>query len=148
MKHGWLATTWCAAAGVAAQPLPDGAALFAQHCAVCHLADGAGQAGLAPALKGEHWTRLGAERAYLPTVMLYGLAGAIKVNGQTFVGTMTPFGNQLDDAAVAAIATHVRKLQGAAADAKPYTAEEVAAVRAKPGNPQTTRQMRAQFVGP
>jgi mono/diheme cytochrome c family protein len=135
------------AASGCAQAQADGAALFAQHCAVCHLADGAGQAGLAPALKGEHWARLGAERAYLPTVLVHGLAGAIKVNGQTFVGVMTAFGTQFDDATLAALATQVRKLQGAA-DAKPYSADEIKAVRDKPGNPQTTRQLRAQIVGP
>jgi mono/diheme cytochrome c family protein len=124
----------------------DGAALFNTHCAVCHLADGAGQPGVAPALKGEHWAKLGAERSYLPNVLLYGLSGAIKVNGQSFVGVMAPFAN-LDDATLAAIATQVRKLQGAA-DAKPYAADEIKAVRDKPGNPQATRQLRAQLLGP
>jgi mono/diheme cytochrome c family protein len=135
------------AASGCAQAQADGAALFAQHCAVCHLADGAGQAGLAPALKGEHWAKLGAERAYLPNVLVHGLAGAIKVNGQTFVGVMTAFGTQFDDATLAALATQVRTLQGAA-DAKPYSADEIKAVRDKPGNPQATRQLRAQIVGP
>jgi mono/diheme cytochrome c family protein len=134
------------AALASAQTVPDGAALFNQHCAVCHLPDGAGQAGLAPSLKGDHWAKLGAERSYLPSVLLHGLSGAIKVNGQTFVGVMTPFAN-LDDATLAAIATHARKLQGAA-DAKPYAADEFKAVRDKPGNAQTTRQLRAKVLGP
>ncbi len=128
-----------------AQPAPDGTALFAQHCAVCHLADGAGQAGLAPALKGDHWARLGEQRHYLPTVLLHGLAGAIKVNGQTFVGVMTAFGSQFDDASIAALATHVRRLQGA--DAPAYSADEIKPLRNKPGNPQQTRQLRAQIMG-
>lgn len=145
MKRMAGALVMCVAG--AAQAQPDGAALYAQHCAVCHLADGAGQAGLAPSLKGEHWAKLGAERAYLPTVLVHGLAGAIKVNGQTFVGVMAAFGNQFDDATLAALATHVRKLQGAA-DAKAYAAEEVKAVRDKPGNSQATRQLRGQIVGP
>lgn len=144
MKRALIASLMVAHAVAWAQA--DGAALFAQHCAVCHLADGAGQPGLAPALKGEHWVRLGAERSYLPTVVIHGLAGAIKVNGQTFVGVMTPLGNQLDDAAVAALASHVRKLQGA--DSAPYTADEVKAARARPGNPQATRQLRAKLLGP
>jgi mono/diheme cytochrome c family protein len=145
MKRLALAVALGAAAG-AALAQADGAALFNQHCAVCHLPDGAGQPGVAPALKGEHWAKLGAERVYLPNVLLYGLSGAIKVNGQTFVGVMAPFAN-LDDASLAAIATHVRKLQGAA-DAKAYAADEIKAVRDKPGNPQATRQLRAQIVGP
>ena len=144
MKRALLASLVAASSCAWAQA--DGAALFVQHCAVCHLADGAGQAGLAPALKGEHWAKLGAERAYLPTVLVHGLAGAIKVNGQNFIGVMASFGGQLDDAALAAVATHVRKLQGT--DAKPYTADEIKAVRDKPGDQQRTRQMRAQLLGP
>jgi mono/diheme cytochrome c family protein len=144
MKRALIASLIAASACVQAQP--DGAALFAQHCAVCHLADGAGQASLAPALKGEHWAKLGAERAYLPTVLVHGLAGVIKVNGQSFVGVMAAFGGQLDDGALAALATHVRKLQGA--EAKPYTPDEIKAVRDKPGDQQRTRQLRAQLLGP
>jgi mono/diheme cytochrome c family protein len=147
MKRLALALAVGAAASPAfAQASADGAALFNTHCAVCHLPDGAGQPGVAPALKGEHWAKLGAERAYLPSVLLYGLSGAIKVNGQSFVGVMAPFAN-LDDAALAAVATHVRRLQGAA-DAKPYAADEIKAVRDKLGNPQATRHLRAQLLGP
>lgn len=146
MKRTLLLVGVVAGAAASAQTVPDGAALYAQHCAACHLADGAGQAGLAPALKGEHWVKLGAERAYLPTVLVHGLAGAIKVNGQTFVGVMAAFGGQLDDATLAALATHVRRLQGA--DAKPYAPDEIKAVRDKAGDQQRTRQFRAQLLGP
>ena len=127
---------------VAAQA--DGAALYAQHCAACHQADGGGTVGLAPAIKGEHWTRLGADRGYLPMVLVHGLSGAIKLGSATFVGSMPAFGGQLDDAALAALATHVRRLQGAA-DA-PYAADEVRAERARPGSPPQTRQRRAQIL--
>lgn len=125
----------------------DGAALFAQHCAACHQADGSGTVGLAPTLKGEHWAKLGADRGYLPTVLVHGLSGAIKLGAQTFVGSMPPFGPQLDDAALAEIATHVRrKLQGAA-DAPTYTPAELKAVREQPGGPPQTRQLRARLLG-
>ena len=90
------------------------AALFAQHCAACHQADGAGTVGLAPALKGEHWARLGPDRNYLPTVLLKGLSGPIKLGTETFVGSMPGFADALDDAALALLASHVRRLQGAA----------------------------------
>ena len=129
---------------VAAQP--DGAALFAQHCAVCHQADAAGTVGLAPSLKGEHWAKLGADRAYLPTVVLKGLSGSIKVGGQTFVGSMPAFAEQLDDVAVAAVASHLRRLQGAANDA-PFVADEVKALRLQPGSPPQSRQRRARLLG-
>jgi mono/diheme cytochrome c family protein len=144
--------TRCAAAFAAALLLPmaaaaaDGAALFAQHCASCHQADGSGTVGLAPPLKGEHWARLGADRGYLPMVIVHGLAGPIKLGGgQTFVGSMPSFGPQLDDEAVAALAGHVRRLQGSS-DAPP-TAAEVKAERAKAGSPPQSRQRRLQLLG-
>ena len=123
----------------------DGAALFAQHCAACHQADGSGTVGLAPPIKGEHWGRLGADRGYLPMVLLHGLSGAIRAGAQTFVGSMPGFGSQLDDTALAAVANHVRRLQGAG-DAG-YGTAEVKAERDKPGSPPQTRQRRVQILG-
>lgn len=125
----------------------DGAALYAQHCAACHQADGSGTVGLAPTLKGEHWAKLGAERSYLPTVVVHGLSGSIKLGTQTFVGSMPPFGPQLDDAAIAQIATHVRRSLHGAADAPAYTPADVKAVREQPGGPPQTRQLRARLLG-
>ena len=133
-------------AAVPCRAADDGPALFAQHCAACHQADGAGTVGLAPALKGEHWARLGADRAYLPTVLLNGLSGAIKLGSQTFVGSMPALGTQLDDAALASLATHVRRLQGAAADT-PFGAQEIQALRQVAGSPPQTRQRRVQLLG-
>ena len=76
---------------------------------------------------------------------MHGLSGAIKLGAQTFVGSMPAFGTQLDDDAVAALASHVRKLQGASDT--PYSADEVKAQRAKPGSPPQTRQRRVQALG-
>ena len=138
----WL--LWGVAATAAAQGAPDGTALFAQHCATCHQADGSGTAGLAPALKGEHWRKLGASRAYVPAVVLHGLSGAISVNGANFVGSMPAVGAALGDAELAAIASHLRKLQGA--EEAPYTADELKVARALPGSPPQTRQLRSQLL--
>jgi mono/diheme cytochrome c family protein len=121
---------------------PDGAALFTQHCAACHQVDGSGTVGLAPAVKGEHWARLGSDRGYLPMVLVHGLSGPIRVGGQTFVGSMPAFA-QLDDAALAALATHLRKLQGGA---ETFAATDVKAERDKAGSPPQTRQRRAQIL--
>lgn len=130
-----------------AQPAaaPDGTALFAQHCATCHQPDGSGTVGLAPSLKGEHWAKLGADRSYLPRVLVHGLSGAIKVNGQTFVGSMPGFA-ALDDSTLAAVASHLRRLQGATEAG--YTADEIRAARAQAGGPPQTRALRVQIVGP
>lgn len=124
----------------------DGAALFKQHCAICHQDSAAGTPGLAPSLLGAHWQKLGAERSYLPMVLLKGLSGQIKVNGQPFVGNMPAMAPTLDDEALAAVANHLRGLQGAAGD-KPYTAADLAEVRAGPGNPTQSRTLRRQLLG-
>lgn len=129
-----------------AQPVRDGAALYAQHCAACHQADGSGTVGLAPALKGAHWAALGGQRDYLPTVLLKGLSGRIKVGGQTFVGSMPTFAAQLDDDTLALIATHLATLQGAA-DRATYTAADFAPIRQGRGDPAQTRQRRQQILG-
>lgn len=139
---GWLAAA-CAPAGASQ---PAGAALFAQHCASCHQADGSGTVGLAPALKGEHWAKLGADRGYLPAILVHGLSGPIRVNGQMFVGSM-PAVAELDDATLASLASHVRSLQGASGDAA-YTAEEFKAARGQAGSPPQTRARRVRIVGP
>ena len=135
-----LAMGLLAAGAAAAQP--DGAALFTQHCAACHQADGSGTVGLAPAIKGEHWAKLGSDRGYLPMVLVHGLSGPIRVGGQTFVGSMPAFA-QLDDGALAALATHLRKLQGGG---ETFAAADVKAERDKPGSPPQTRQRRAQIL--
>lgn len=129
----------------AAQGGPDGAALFAQHCATCHQADGSGTVGLAPPLKGAHWAKLGADRGYVPMVLLHGLSGPIKVNGQSFVGSMPAFGGQLDDASLAAVANHLKRLQGT--DDAVLSPDEFKAQRQQAGSPPQTRLRRSQVLG-
>lgn len=144
--HAWLTGAVASALAVpaAAQTAADGAALYGQHCAACHQPDGSGAVGLAPALKGEHWVKLGADKAYLPTVILKGLSGPIKVNGQNFVGSMPAFAQQLDDAAIAALSSYLRTMQGSPT---PYSADEIKPLREAAGSPPQSRQRRAQILG-
>ncbi|PUE05994.1 hypothetical protein B9Z51_17260 [Limnohabitans sp. T6-5] len=122
----------------------DGAALFSQHCAACHQADGSGTVGLAPALKGEHWQRLGTDRNYLAQVIMHGLSGPIVVNGQRFVGSMPAFAGQLSDEQLSAIATHLQGLQERPGPA--YSAQDFASVRASAGSPPQSRALRTQLL--
>jgi mono/diheme cytochrome c family protein len=138
-----LAFTLLFAAGAA--QAADGAALFVANCAPCHQADGSGTVGLAPPLKGEHWAKLGADKGYLPMVVVHGLSGAIKVNGQTFVGSMPGFGAQFDDETLAAITTHLRGLQGGSGER--VGVEDIKAARAQAGSPPQSRQRRTQILG-
>ena len=123
----------------------DGAALFNQHCAICHQPSAAGTVGLAPSLLGDHWGKLAAERGYLPTVLIRGLSGPIKLGSAAFNGSMPAVG-QLDDESLAAITNHLRGLQGGASGA-PYTVADFAEARSKPGNPAMTRALRKKLLG-
>ena len=127
------------------QAAPDGATLFTQHCATCHQAEGQGTVGLAPALKGAHWQRLGSDRAYLPQVLVHGLSGLIVVNGERHVGSMPAFGTQLDDDALAAVANHVQGAVQSRQDAA-YTAQDMRAAREAGGSPPKSRERRVHAL--
>ena len=109
---------------------PDGAALFAQNCALCHQSGGAGLAGQFPRLAG----RVGpisskpAGRAYLVDVLNYGMVGTVTVDGQPIIGQMPSFAG-LPDEQVAAILGYLQSLGGAPKDS--ITVAEVSAGRAK-----------------
>ena len=140
----WSTGALCALLLNAAQAQTDGAALYAQHCAACHQGDGSGTVGLAPALKGEHWARLGADKSYAATVLLHGLSGPIVVDGQRFVGSMPGFAAQLDNESLAALANHLRVLQGRSDP--PHSAADIQAAREAGGGPPQSRQRRAQLL--
>lgn len=147
MRSAWLLASvlsLCAPLTQAADAVTDGVALFAQHCAACHQADGSGTVGLAPPLQGAHWQRLGADRNYLAQVITHGLSGLIVVNGQRFVGSMPAFAGQLNDAQLAAIATHLQGLQQRPGPA--YSAEEIASARSSAGSPPQSRALRMQLL--
>lgn len=129
----------------APEALAQAAELFASHCAACHQADGSGTVGLAPPLKGAHWSRLEADRAYLPSVLLHGLSGRILIDGQPYIGSMPSFSG-LDDAVLAQIANHLRGLQSGDAEAA-YGADDFKRLREPAGSPTKTRQRRAQLLG-
>ena len=124
-----------------AQDAGDGAALFAQHCAACHNQGGTGTPGFAPPLnRPAFWAALGPEApAYLAGVMTAGLAGTIRVEGETYAGLIMP-AQALDDAALAAIGDHVLKdLGGQEAGLAP---DLVSGTRAAPPSHADLRAMR------
>ena len=130
------AATASAAGGAAAAP--NGAELFTR-CAACHQASGLGVPGAYPPLAGSEWLNNNPE---VPIrIVLHGLQGDITVKGTKFNNAMTPFGDQLSDAEIAAIITYERSSFGNASSK--ITAEQVASVRAAtktqttPWNPAT-----------
>ena len=111
-----------AAAGV------DGATEYANTCAVCHQADGAGMANAFPPLAGSEVVN-DASPDRMIAIILKGLQGPVTVAGADYNGIMTPFDGILSDEQVAAITTYERSSFGNTASA--VTAEQVAAVRAR-----------------
>jgi mono/diheme cytochrome c family protein len=104
---------------------PNGAELFTR-CAACHQATGLGVPGAYPPLMGSEWLLNNPE---VPIrIVLHGLQGPITVKNTNFNNAMTPFGDQLSDAEIAAIISYERSSWGNAASK--ITAEQVASVRA------------------
>ena len=102
---------------------PDGAALFLDKCAMCHLPAGQGAPPAFPPLAGSDWlrdNRTGAIRA-----ICEGLEGEIQVNDKIYNNVMPA--QVLDDDQTAAVLTYVANAWGNQAPA--FTAEEVKTVR-------------------
>lgn len=122
-----------AAPVAAAAPAADdaGKVAYERNCAACHQADGSGMAGVFPPLRG-HAPKLG--REYLVDLVLYGLAGAIEIDGVTYRGMM-PGMAQMSDADIAASLNYILGAwgnDGMLPDGfAPVTADEVAARRGK-----------------
>ena len=118
---------------VAAPVVADGAQIFSSRCASCHQPTGAGLPGVFPPLAGSEFAN--GDASTLARILLLGIKGAVTVKGATYNGLMPPFGQQLSDAEIAAVASYVRASFGNKSPA--LTAEVVKAERAKLGNRST-----------
>ncbi|HEY0798412.1 MAG TPA: cytochrome b N-terminal domain-containing protein, partial [Candidatus Baltobacteraceae bacterium] len=94
----------------AAAPADKGAAVFATNCSGCHGAAGQGTPGAFPPLAKNPYVT-GNPKQVVHTV-LYGLTGAIAVNGATYNGQMPPWKGQLSNADIADVITYVRSSWG------------------------------------
>lgn len=105
--------------------------VYKQHCAACHLPDGAGVPGAYPRLAG----RVGpiadtqAGREYLVQVVTKGLMGPLTVDGATIQGVMPPQG--LSDAETAAVLNELLNMSSEDAYAHTFSPGEVKEIRAK-----------------
>jgi mono/diheme cytochrome c family protein/glucose/arabinose dehydrogenase len=89
-----------------------GQELYASACVACHQPHGGGVPGIAPPLAGSEWVSGPPER--LARVLLHGLYGPIKVDGQTWNLSMPSFG-VYDDEQIASLLSYVRRAWGNAA---------------------------------
>ena len=127
---------------------PDGAAVFQANCAVCHRANGAGQAGLAPPLLRypARYVESPEGRRQLVLTLIYGMFGEIVVDDRHFNFKMPEF-SRLDDAAIAATLNYVAfDLGRAPATAEPLRLEEIARERALGLGGDAVRRHRAQIL--
>lgn len=112
----------------------DGAKVYAANCASCHGAAGAGVPGAFPPLAGN--TAITGDGKYISDVLLYGLQGKIVAKGQPYNGVMPAWAAQLNDAQIAAVATHVRTTWG-----NKGSAVSASTVKTGRGTPKTAAQI-------
>ncbi len=108
----------------------DGAALFAQNCAMCHQVGATGLPGQFPRLAGRvgRIARKAEGRAYLIDILTYGMAGQVVVDKEPIIGVMPPLPLSDEDAAL--VLSYVASL--GTEMPTPIGADEVATERAKP----------------
>ena len=101
------------------------AILSAQNCAACHQPTGLGVPGTYPPLAKSEYVNGGTRR--LGMILLKGLQGPVKVEGNTYNGSMPPWGTALTDKKIAAILTYVRQAFGNSS--APVTPEQITDAR-------------------
>ncbi len=135
-----------------AAPLPAGATVFANHCAVCHGPEAAGIPGSFPALHEQivGFAKMPAGREYLVMVVTTGLIGELQVAGNTYHGVMPPQ-STLSEVEVAAVLNYLGSGLGKIKPpTPPFAAKEVSEVRARHADksPQNTRALRPAVNAP
>ena len=132
-------------AGPALAADAQGAILFKQRCAVCHMSEAQGVPGAFPPLKKDVASFAGKPdgRRYLILVVTHGLAGPIKADGQVYRNIMPPL-SMLTDAQVASVLNHVTGTN------KPFTAEEVTKIKTAGAmmTPTQIADLNHKLVGP
>jgi ubiquinol-cytochrome c reductase cytochrome b subunit len=103
-------TSGGASVPTASAAAPAGDQVFAQNCASCHGAKGAGIPGAFPPLAGNPYVT-GDAKKVIGTV-LNGMHGTMKDNGATYNGAMPSWQGKLSPAEIAAVITYVRGALG------------------------------------
>jgi nitrite reductase (NO-forming) len=114
-----------------AQQIEAGGALYKGTCSVCHQESGTGLPSVFPPLAKSDFLTSNPQRAI--EVVLNGLSGPVKVNGETYNSVMPPM-SQLNDDEVANILTFALNSWGNNGPA--ISAAEVAKVRATTKRPE------------
>lgn len=139
-----------AAGSAAADGGGEGARVYAQHCAVCHLSDATGSPGFVPPLTGTLGNFAASEegRALLAAIVSWGMTGAIRVGGRNYTGAMTIV-HPLSDEQAAEVLNYVLRRHNQAslpADFAPFTAPEIRQQRARKASPGEVHAARQALV--
>jgi mono/diheme cytochrome c family protein len=103
-----------------------GKKVYTERCLTCHQADGGGVQNMNPPLIKTKWV-LG-EKTQLIQIVLKGMTTGVEIDGDSYHNVMASHAD-LSDQQIADVLTYVRNSFGN--KAKPLTAGEVKAVRAK-----------------
>jgi mono/diheme cytochrome c family protein len=121
----------------ALQPKGAGDAVYAKgrkvyqiSCQVCHQASGLGAPGQFPPLADSEWV-LAEHPNRIIRVVLSGFNGPVEVKGQPFNNAMVPWRDVLDDEAIAAVLTYVRRQKEWKNNASEVKPDIVKAIREK-----------------
>lgn len=122
----------------------SGKQVYANQCVSCHRADGAGVKGEFPPLAGN--PDLFATPEFPALVVLNGLRGEIRVQGEQFDGQMPSF-SFLSNARIAAVIQYIRSAWGndrRGADQPTLTGDDIAAARKRELTPEEVHAYRAR----
>lgn len=107
-----------------------GRKIYVTSCQVCHQANGLGTPGQFPPLAESEWV-LAEHPNRIIRVVLSGLNGPVEVKGQPFNNAMVPWRDVLDDEAIAAVLTYIRKQKDWKNNATEVKPDLVKAIREK-----------------
>jgi len=107
--------------------LKRGAAVYARTCLACHQPTGKGIPNVFPPLDGSDW--VSADPALAIKIVLKGLQGPIKVNGQNYAAMMPPVMPALNDQEIADVLSYIHVFWSN--DLPAVTPEQVKKVREK-----------------
>ena len=120
-------------------------------CSACHLDDGSGIPGAFPGVRNRaaRMAQLDGGRRYLIAVVMYGLMGAIQVDGMQYFGVMPGNAGAMSAEEVAASLNYiVFELNDGAAELVPFTFNEVEELQASIASksPAGGSALRAELV--
>ncbi|WER48403.1 cytochrome c [Cupriavidus sp. WKF15] len=125
-----------------------GETVFKSACMACHGERGAGIPGLAPPLAGSLDKQLGGAQGkdYLTHLLLSGMSGTLRVDGQVYNGIMPPQG-AMSDAELAAVMTYLSGELNPGAAGFAVEAADVSKARTSPMKPAQVYGLRKTLLG-